>query len=163
MASSYSKIENSLKHAGNMRLFLDYDGTLAEFAPNPDIVEPKTQIIQLLELFINNKNIHTSIISGRRLSHLQKLVPLRGITLAGSYGLEIQMQNGSVFYPLKYADIRPQLNSLKTRWNTLLEGNDSFYLEDKGWTLAIHAKYAEITDCRKGAGISRECGKRNTR
>lgn len=33
--------------------------------------------------------------------------------------------------------------TLKPKLEKLLENRESFYLEDKGWSLAIHAKYAE--------------------
>ena len=35
------------------------------------------------------------------------------------------------------------MDELKPRWQALIEGKNGFYLEDKGWALAIHARNAE--------------------
>ena len=51
----------------NLFLFLDYDGTLAEFAPNPDIVLPDDELIQLLTRLKANPKVDLAVVSGRRL------------------------------------------------------------------------------------------------
>jgi trehalose 6-phosphate phosphatase len=66
--------------------------------------------------------------------------------MAGSYGLEIQTAAGETIYRVDFEDIRPFLDELKGTWQQLLEGRQGFYLEDKGWTLAIHAKDAMELD-----------------
>ncbi len=143
MIRDQSVIDMKLEQADNLFLFLDYDGTLADFAPNPDIVEPDSEVIELLKLLIANEHIQVAIISGRRLSHLRKLIPLPALTLAGTYGLEMRMQDGEIVIPLINEDIRTQLDILKTKWEDLIQGEEGFYLEDKKWTIAIHAKYAK--------------------
>jgi trehalose 6-phosphate phosphatase len=124
-------------------LFLDYDGTLAEFAPTPDHIEPKPQVFQLLEELAANPRIRVTVLSGRRLEHIQKLLPVTGVFLAGSYGIEQQTPRGKLKHRVEYDKIRPLLEEIKPQWAALIEGQEGFYLEDKGWTLAIHARYAE--------------------
>ena len=75
--------------AETLRLFLDYDGTLDEFAPTPDIVLPNREVISILEQLVGAKGILPAVISGRRLAHIQKLLPVEGLLIAGTYGLEI--------------------------------------------------------------------------
>ena len=60
-------------------IFLDYDGTLAEFAPPPQHVLPDPEIIRLIESLTNLANVSVAVISGRRLDHVQKLVPVQGV------------------------------------------------------------------------------------
>ena len=124
-------------------LYLDYDGTLASFAPTPDDILPDDRVIELISQLVDSRNVRVSIISGRRLGHIRKLLPIKGIFLAGTYGVEMQATNGTEFHQMPYHIIRPTLEELKPRWQELIEGKDGFYLEDKGWALAIHARKAE--------------------
>jgi trehalose 6-phosphate phosphatase len=132
-----------LKDAANIWLFLDYDGTLAEFAPTPDDILPDRKLIEILKKLSDIASLRVSIVSGRRLSHIQSLLPVPGVLLAGSYGVEMQTEEGDELNLLDYDEIRPELEAIKPKWESLLEGREGFYLEDKGWTLAIHAKDAE--------------------
>lgn len=143
MALDYRKIQRALENNCSLVLFLDYDGTLADFTKRPDIVEPNPEVVKLVNALIGCKNITPAIISGRRLSHIQKLLPFRNIFLSGTYGLEIQIPGKEIHYPLNFKAIRSALEKLKPDWQRLIRGKDSFFLEDKGWTLAIHARYAE--------------------
>jgi len=124
-------------------LYLDYDGTLAVFAPTPDDVLPDDRVIKLISQLADASNIRVSIVSGRRLAHIRKLIPIKGILLAGTYGVEMQTPDGQEIHQIEFDSIRPTLDSLKPRWQALIEGKDGFYLEDKGWALAIHARRAE--------------------
>lgn len=128
-----------------VNLYLDYDGTLAVFAPTPDDVLPDENVIRLITQLADSPNVRVSIVSGRRLGHIRKLIPVKGILLAGTYGVEMQAPDGRDIHQIAYEDIRPTLDSLKPRWQELIDGKDGFYLEDKGWALAIHARNAEET------------------
>ena len=123
-------------------LFLDYDGTLAEFAPTPEDILPDEALITLIEELVHQPDIRVTIISGRRLAHIQELVPVADMLIAGTYGLEIQTPDGAIIHRLDYGEVRPLLDDLKKEWEQLLAGRSGFFLEDKGWTLAIHAKDA---------------------
>lgn len=130
------------KKANKIWLFLDYDGTLADFAPTPDHVQPDDEVIDLLSELAGHPRISLSIISGRRLAHVKTLVPVKGIWLVGTYGIEMQTPEGRLVERLPYEKVRPPLDKLKIAWQELLENRAVFYLEDKGWSLAIHAKDA---------------------
>jgi trehalose 6-phosphate phosphatase len=129
--------------ADRIWLLLDYDGTLADFAPTPDDVLPDPSLIALIQALSQHPKISLAIISGRRLAHIEKLIPLPGIWLAGSYGLEMRAPDGEHLHRADYDDLRPQLERLKPGWAELIESHDGFYLEDKGWSLALHARFAE--------------------
>jgi trehalose 6-phosphate phosphatase len=123
----------------NVFLFLDYDGTLAEFAPNPDIVLPDDELIQLLTRLNAHPKVELAVVSGRRLGHIRNLVPVQDIWLAGSYGVEMITPDGNEIDLLSYDELRPRLEEVKPIWEVLVKGRDEFYLEDKGWSIAIHA------------------------
>jgi trehalose 6-phosphate phosphatase len=129
-----------IQEAAKLHLFLDYDGTLAEFAPTPDEIYPDPELIALLERLNKQMRIQVAVISGRRLSHIRDLVPVPGILLAGTYGIELVDALGDHIERVDFAAIRPTLDKLKTKWIELVRPHPKFYLEDKGWSLALHAK-----------------------
>jgi len=128
--------------SGKLWLFLDYDGTLADFAPTPDHILPDPALIHLIEGLARKPGIRVSILSGRRLSHLRQLLPVAGIILAGTYGIELLEESGQMIQRLQYEKLRPALEAIKPEWHQLIQGRDGFFLEDKGWTLALHARFA---------------------
>lgn len=141
---SSNKTLIKIRKAANLRLFLDYDGTLADFAPTPDEVYPDQELLELLKKLIDQPGIQVAVISGRRLEHVRKLIPLRGILLAGTYGIEIQDPMGRQLNRVSYDQIRPSLDILKPQWLELIRSQPQIYLEDKGWSLALHAKNLDL-------------------
>ncbi|NLF52024.1 MAG: trehalose-phosphatase [Leptolinea sp.] len=124
--------------ANKLRLFLDYDGTLADFAPSPDDVLPDKELIGLFDDLVSMQNLLPAIISGRRLSHIQKLLPVKGLLLGGTYGIELLLPDGKQMNAFPYEKLRPTVERLEPRWRSLISGKAGFYLEDKGWSLALH-------------------------
>ena len=137
------KYLQKIQESEKLYLFLDYDGTLAEFAPTPDDIYPDPALISLLEQFVRHPEIQIAIISGRRLSHIRKLIPVDGILLAGTYGIEMITSSGEQVQRVDYQQVRPSLESIKPRWTELIRPFPEFYLEDKGWSLALHAKHVD--------------------
>lgn len=144
-----------LEQATRLWLFLDYDGTLAEFAPTPDIVTPDKELIGLLSRLCAQPALRVAIVSGRRLQHIRKLVPIPGLWLAGTYGIELLSPAGIQVNRLEYDHIRPALEEIKPRWEKLINSKSVFYLEDKGWSLALHAKYASAEDAEQVLSYAR--------
>ncbi|MFW5714144.1 MAG: trehalose-phosphatase [Brevefilum sp.] len=143
MALDFKKFKRTLEKNDRLVLFLDYDGTLADFAKYPDILEPNAEVLKLLNALMACENVTTAIVSGRSLAQLQKLIPIPNLIMAGSYGLEIQLNANRIYYPLNFKKIRPALEELKPVWQGLIENESSFFLEDKGWALAIHARFVD--------------------
>jgi len=142
MLCTSEHLDRRLAQAQGVRLFLDYDGTLADFAPTPDHVDPDPALINLLTRLAQDPRFRISVVSGRRLSHIQSLLPVPGVLLAGTYGIELQTPSGKQINRVTYDVIRPTLDDLKPRWEHLIADRDGFFLEDKGWALALHARFA---------------------
>ena len=68
-----------MRQAGHLWLFLDYDGTLADFAATPDEIIPDEELIALIDQLAKQPDIRVTILSGRRLAHIQSLLPVSGI------------------------------------------------------------------------------------
>ena len=125
---------------------MDYDGTLADFAPSPDTILPDKAVIGLLERLVAAWGVLPAVISGRRLAHIQKLLPVQGLLMGGTYGIEMQLPDGQRRDVLPFEEVRPTLERLLPRWQGLLAGREGFYLEDKGWSLALHGRFADPTE-----------------
>ncbi len=136
-------ITKKIKQAETIKLILDYDGTLADFAPSPDHIFPDEDLIDLLRALSQTPNIEVVILSGRRLQHIKQLVPIAGLWRAGTYGIEIISPRRELIERIKYQEIRPQLELVKPKWHRLIDSIDGFYLEDKRWSLALHARDAD--------------------
>ena len=142
-------ITKRIKESKRLWLFLDYDGTLAEFAPTPEHVQPDQQVIDLLSRLVKSPKMHLCIISGRRLSQVKELISVPGILMAGTYGIELLTPEGQSVDRLDYQTIRPVLETIKPIWQGLIGDLQGFYLEDKGWSLALHARFADESEAAK--------------
>jgi len=131
-----------IREAKRLQMFLDYDGTLADFAPTPEHVEPDPAVIALLEELAEHPRIRVTVVSGRRLDHIEKLLPVAEALLAGTYGIELRLPDGNRVDRVSYDQIRPLLERMKPHWERLIANRDGFFLEDKDWALAIHARFA---------------------
>ena len=135
-------MQERLARAGRIRLFLDYDGTLAEFAPTPEHVRPDPELVTLIGRLAQNPRFRVAVVSGRRLGHVRMLLPVPNVLLAGTYGVELLTPEGACIDRLDYDRVRPTLDTIKPRWADLIAGRVGYFLEDKGWALALHARFA---------------------
>jgi trehalose-phosphatase len=158
-------IQDRLARADTVWLFLDYDGTLADFEISPEHVRPDAKLIALIGDLVQRPRTSVAVVSGRRLRHIQALVPVPGVLLAGTYGIELQMPSGERIDRLAYAAVRPMLDAIKPDWEQLIAGRQGFFLEDKGWALALHARFADdaeaVTVLRIGRRLASDIARAN--
>ncbi|MGE5510826.1 MAG: trehalose-phosphatase [Bacteroidota bacterium] len=116
-------------------LFLDFDGTLAEIAPSPDQVAffPETRI--LLQKLSASFSGAVAIVTGRRISEIDRhLAPLE-LPVAGLYGLVHRSADRRI-YDLPAGDA--SIAHVSERLKTFVEANPGLLLELKGQTIALH-------------------------
>lgn len=144
-----SALGNELVLGGKLWLFLDYDGTLAEFAPTPDTIIPNQELITLMTRLAQYPDrLRVVIMSGRRFSHIEKLLPVPGLLEAGTYGIEFKTWEGEQVSLLDFATDRPYIDQIKAQWMDLTRGRTGYYIEDKGYSLALHARFAPEEEAR---------------
>jgi trehalose-phosphatase len=141
---------------GSLWLFLDYDGTLADFAPTPEDITPLPQVVNLLKRLASKPSVRLTVLSGRRLADVRSLLPVPGIYLAGTYGVELQTPSGELIQRCNYEDIRPFLEMVKHAWMEILDHRAGFFLEDKGWALALHARFSEDREAEQVLALARD-------
>jgi len=136
-------IHQHLRGGGRLALFLDYDGTLVPIARTPTEAQPDGALLALLADLARAPAFDTIVLSGRPLASLQGMLPVPGLTLAGTYGVEIQRDGKIMARDVDAARIRPIVEQVKSEWGRLTDGRDGFLLEDKGLAIALHARWAE--------------------
>jgi trehalose-phosphatase len=136
-------------------LLLDYDGTLADFAPAPDMVRPDPGIAGRIGRLAASPRVRLAIVSGRRLRDVRALIPVEGIYLAGTYGVEVRAPDGKLMSRVDHSAIRPALERVKPQWADLVDGRGGFYIEDKDWALALHARFSEEDEAGRVLALAR--------
>jgi trehalose 6-phosphate phosphatase len=134
---------------GHIWLFLDYDGTLVPLARTPEEACSDEVLLALLTSLAEFPQIRVAIVSGRALSSLRKLLPVRGLTLAGTYGMEVQPADGPGILRTEIAQVRPTIEKVLSAWAALVAPHPGFLLEDKGVALALHARLADPRDAHQ--------------
>ena len=137
-------------------LFLDYDGTLAEFSPTPGDIDLLPDVVDLLKRLASKEAVRLTAISGRRLADVRSLLPVPGIYLAGTYGVELQTPAGKLIQRANYDDIRSSLELVKPKWIEIVEHRLGFFIEDKGWSLALHARFSKDEEAQQVLIMARE-------
>ena len=127
-------------------LFLDYDGTLVPIARTQKEVHSDAALIELLTGLVKFPAIRVIILSGRPLASLRAMLPIRGLALAGTYGIEIEMPGQRTIIRAEPARVRPVIEQVKLAWAELVAGRSGFVLEDKRLAVALHASFADPSD-----------------
>lgn len=78
-----------------LALLLDFDGTLSQLAPHPDLAVFEPDSETALKHLSTYPNVYLAIISGRGADNAREKVKLDKITYAGNHGLEIVFSNKS--------------------------------------------------------------------
>jgi trehalose-phosphatase len=123
-------------------LFLDYDGTLAPIADMPHKVVTPHKIKRLLSRLSKMRNRKIAIVSGRKLSDIEKRIRLKNIVYVGNHGFEIKgpkikFENP---VPLRY---RKSLEDIKTKLKNQLDAIKGAIVEDKGFSLGVHYRLVD--------------------
>jgi trehalose-phosphatase len=125
-----------LNDAENSVLLLDYDGTLAPFQVDRLRAYPYPGVVEVLTAIANTGRSKVVIVSGRPVAELLPLLlPLHGIEVWGSHGLEHQLADGT----LRRVDATPETAGLLHQAEVWLsETGLSHRSEIKPGGIAVH-------------------------
>lgn len=120
-------------------LFLDIDGTLVDLAPTPEAIEVSADLPALLERLAHRLAGGLALVSGRRLSDLDRLFAPFRFPAAGVHGAERRDALGGLHCAgLTSADLEPARAELRR----FVSRHPALRLEDKGRSLALHFRQA---------------------
>jgi trehalose 6-phosphate phosphatase len=127
--------------AGTRLLFLsDYDGTLADFDPDPTIPRPSPRTAELLSRLAARTDLTLGIVSGRRIADLRTRTQLPSrVYLAGLHGMEIEIGSRRWQHP-DLDDARQYVRMLYERLDEVHDVVEGLVLEDKHASVAVHVR-----------------------
>jgi trehalose 6-phosphate phosphatase len=121
-------------------LFLDFDGTLVEIAPAPDLVRVPAELPRLLASLTERLGGAVAVLSGRPLNELVRLLAPFAGDIAGSHGLERRCSRGRGAGCI----VEPELDGFRPLIAAFAARHDGVVLEDKGSILALHYRQAPL-------------------
>jgi trehalose 6-phosphate phosphatase len=120
-------------------LFLDYDGTLVELAPTPELAVADAELRALLAGLHGRCRGALAIVSGRPVADIDGfLAPLR-LTVAGLHGHAVRRHDGGM---VEAAPPEPALHPVRAAFAEFSHRHPGTLVEDKRWTLALHYRQA---------------------
>lgn len=123
---------------GGWALFLDVDGTLLDFAYDPDSVQVDTRLREDLGTLRVRLGGALALLSGRPLSQLDDLFDWTGYVAAGLHGAELRMPDGRKCIT---GDSK-RFGQVRARAAGLVAEAPGVMLEDKRLALALHYRHA---------------------
>jgi trehalose 6-phosphate phosphatase len=115
-------------------LFLDFDGTFVDFAPEPDGIKLRPGSIDRLEAVSTRLGGALALVSGRRVADLDRFLAPLQLPAAGVHGQEFRPAVGD----LRVQPTSPDLDEARRRLSTLIVSDDPLLVEDKGGALVLH-------------------------
>lgn len=128
-----------LPAADRVALFVDFDGTLVEFAPTPDSVVVDNGLRILLRRLSNATHGALAVISGRPLASIDALLQLPQLAVIGQHGAEFRHADGHSDRPPLASSA---LDQVRIGLRELAHARPDVRVEDKGLALAFH--YREV-------------------
>jgi len=132
----WEEISARIRQAKEIRIYLDFDGTLVHYTPRPDQVRVEQSTENVLRKLVRHPHVHVAIISGRRRPVLAKYLKIPELQFMGLYGWE---SSARVSIPTRrireIAGLRKILSDLP------LEA-PGIAVENKGISVAVHFRGA---------------------
>ena len=127
-------------------LFLDFDGTLVEIAPRPDLVRVEPDLVPMLQALHARLDGALAIVTGRPVSVIDDFLAPAVFDVAGLHGVERRVDGvltgGS-------PDDHPELRARMPRLRAMVADLDAVLIEDKGASVAVHWRLATPADAER--------------
>lgn len=123
-------------------MLLDYDGTLVEIAPRPELARPPQELIQILGRLVSLPGLDVVVVSGRSLQNLRELLPIAYLNYLGSHGAE-GMIAGEPWTFRAGAGSSKEREALQRELAGKLADLRGWWLETKPLGFALHCRQAK--------------------
>jgi trehalose-phosphatase len=142
-----------LRARRRLLLLLDFDGTLTEFNPDPEVVQLPDARRDLLVELAEGPDTTLGIVSGRRLDDVRRRTRLpAGVWYSGLHGLEIEGPGVRFMHP-DAEKAFTVLRRLAPGLSSDLAVLPGVFLEDKTLSLVAHFRDASPEDAKRVPGI----------
>ncbi|MEE8314403.1 MAG: bifunctional alpha,alpha-trehalose-phosphate synthase (UDP-forming)/trehalose-phosphatase [Myxococcota bacterium] len=136
-----------------LALFLDYDGTLTPIVERPEEARFSPSMRAALADCVRRRDTDVTIVSGRSLEDVMKMVDLKGVTFAGNHGLEITgpglepfVHEDAVHFTDRARELARRLGRMRT---------PGVWVEEKGPSLTVHYRSAPVEQHARVAELAR--------
>jgi trehalose 6-phosphate phosphatase len=121
-------------------LFLDLDGTLIEFAPQPNAAPADPELIELLWMLTRRTHSALAMVSGRSIDTLDAVLHPLKLPASGLHGFE---RRNSAGVHAQHLPPEPTALAQARRLLAQVAARDTrLRLEDKGFAVALHFRQA---------------------
>lgn len=120
-------------------LFLDVDGTLIDIAATPDAVVVPPALLDALRRAEDRLGGALALVSGRSVADLDRLFSPRHLRASGVHGAEIRFEPGPGGVESR---AEPVPDEARAALASLLDGFPACFMEDKGFSIAVHYRAA---------------------
>ncbi len=124
-----------------IRLFLDFDGTLAPIRKHPDNAALSADRRRLLERLASLEDVTVAIVTGRSVRDIRRLVRIRNAVYIGNHGFELK-RPGSALFRMGNARTEKTMKTLAGALKRAFAREKGVLVDDKGITLAVHFRMA---------------------
>lgn len=115
-------------------LFLDFDGTLVDFTPDPEAVRIRDEGVPLLRELQARLDGALAIVTGRPIASIDRFLSPLVLPTVGIHGQERRLADGAhVAVP-----VLPAIDTMRTRLRAAIGADDPLFLEDKGAAIVVH-------------------------
>jgi trehalose 6-phosphate phosphatase len=123
---------------GSIAVFLDFDGTLIDFADRPDGVRVPNDLAPVLDAAQRRLSGATAIITGRRIADLDHLLGTTSLRASGLHGAEYRTAPGAAITSV----VPPIPASLGEIAGAAAAAFPGVFVEEKGLSIAVHYRAA---------------------
>jgi trehalose 6-phosphate phosphatase len=133
---SWDQISSRIRNADDIRLLLDFDGTLVPYCNAPEDVKLSAPSRRALVRLARDRRVHVAIVSGRRNAALRKYIHVPRVEFLGLFGWE-KRGRSAIALPMRKA-----LRGLRSEFALLPASFPGVRVEDKGISYSIHFRGA---------------------
>ena len=134
-------ITEKFSKSSNRMLFLDYDGTLTGFQPDPQMAKPDNVLIQLLKKLTSNKKNRVVIISGRDRETLNNWLGHMPLDIIAEHGVWLKEKGAN------WESITKLKSLWKSEFKPILDAyvnrTPGSFVEEKDHSLVWHFRKVE--------------------
>ncbi len=136
------RLREKVKKARKIFLFLDYDGTLTPIRKKPEMALLSPAARNNIMNLSSSPRVVLTIVSGRALGEIRRLVNLAHINYVGNHGLEMvtKSMREEIFSAGK---IRKNIAIFSQKIRRKAKGYSGTLVENKGLTVSIHYRLAK--------------------
>jgi trehalose 6-phosphate phosphatase len=126
----------------DLLLLLDYDGTLVDIAPRPELARPTQELLHILGRLASLPGLTLMVVSGRSLKNLREFLPVSGLNYLGSHGAE-GLIDGEPWTLKVAAGSREGQEELQKQLTSRLAKLQGWWFETKPLGFALHYRQAK--------------------